>query len=115
MEAVEPRTQRFVDDFFTDRERALVMATTGMVRERHVALVWSAKESALKVVRSGLRRDTREVEIEIGDPEAAGEDWQRLRTTLHPEALRLHGWWHQDGDKVLTIVCAGDATASPSF
>lgn len=104
VEAIEPRTQRFVEDFFTDRERASVLATTGFIRQRHVALVWSAKESALKVIRSGLRRDTRQVEVAVEDPAATGEGWHPLRTMLYPESRRLPGWWRQEGELVLTAV-----------
>ena len=38
-------------------------------------LIWSAKESALKVLRTGLRRDTRSVDVSLlPDPPVDG--WQ---------------------------------------
>lgn len=103
LEAVEPRTTRFVEDFFTERERDAIRARP-MLRDRLVALTWSAKESALKVIRVGLRRDTRSVEVEVRNPEGDGKGWHELRATLTPEALRLRGWWRQEGDLVLTVV-----------
>ncbi|MDH3818552.1 MAG: 4'-phosphopantetheinyl transferase superfamily protein, partial [Myxococcales bacterium] len=105
LEVVEQRSRRFVNDFFTDRERAAVQRTPSAHRDRHVALTWSAKESALKVLRVGLRRDTRRVEVEIEDPEATEENWHPLRVTVSPERRCFHGWWHQDEDLVLTVVC----------
>ena len=75
LEAVERRTSRFVSDFFTDRERAAVEMTADSLRDRLVALTWSAKESALKALRVGLRRDTRSVEIEIDRLESAEAGW----------------------------------------
>jgi 4'-phosphopantetheinyl transferase len=105
LEAIEPRSARFVNDFFTEREREAVQATPSAVRDRRVALTWSAKESALKVLRVGLRRDTRSVEVEIEDPKAAENGWHPLRATVSPERQCFHGWWHQDEDVVLTIVC----------
>ena len=104
LEAVEPRTQRFINDFFTDRERDAVARTRATVHDRHVALVWSAKESALKVLRVGLRRDTRSVEVEIDDPAVEGPDWQPLAVVVRPENLTCSGWWRAGGDFVLTLV-----------
>jgi 4'-phosphopantetheinyl transferase len=105
LEAIEPRSTRFVNDFFTTHERTAVHGTPGALRDRHVALTWSAKESALKVLRVGLRRDTRSVEVEIEDPEAGEEGWHPLRAAVSPEGHRFHGWWHQDEDVILTVVC----------
>jgi 4'-phosphopantetheinyl transferase len=105
LEAVEPRSALFVGDFFTERERGAVEKTPVALRDRHVALTWSAKESALKVLRVGLRRDTRSVEVEIEDPESRDEGWHPLRATVSPEAQCFHGWWRQDEEAVFTIVC----------
>ena len=105
LEVVEPRSTRFVNDFFTDLERTAVQQTPSPHRDRHVALTWSAKESALKVLRVGLRRDTRSVEVEIEDPESRDEGWHPLRATVSPEAQCFHGWWRQDEEAVFTIVC----------
>ena len=66
------KMRRFVEDFFTEPERESILPTEDALRDRHVALIWSAKESALKVLRVGLRRDTRSVFVEIDDPTAPG-------------------------------------------
>jgi len=115
LEAIEPRTSRFVDDFFTERECAAVRRTPDELRDRHIALTWSAKESALKVLRVGLRRDTRSVEVAIGDPQTAEAGWHALSATLRPENRGLHGWWRDEDDVVLTVVCdsCGDRTRAP--
>ena len=104
LEAVEPRSKRFVEDFFTARERAWVERTPYPLHDRHVALTWSAKESALKLLRVGLRRDTRRVEVDIEDPESAEEGWHRLSVTVAPESRSLTGRWRQDEEVVLTVV-----------
>ncbi|MBT8469798.1 MAG: 4'-phosphopantetheinyl transferase superfamily protein [Myxococcales bacterium] len=111
LEAVEPRSSRFVNDFFTERERMAVETTDDAHRDRRVALTWSAKESALKALRVGLRRDTRSVEVEIDDVEAAETAWHPLRTTVRPERHVFRGWWRQEGKTVLTII--GDAETQP--
>ncbi len=50
-------------------------------------LIWPAKESALKVLRTGLRADTRTVEVVLAEPSGistgAGQ-WQRLSVDREP-------------------------------
>ena len=67
LEAVEPRSDAFVRDYFTHKEIAAVAAGE---RDLIANLIWSAKESALKALGVGLTMDTRAVEVEL----AAGED-----------------------------------------
>jgi len=112
LEAVEPRSSRFVNDFFTEQERKAVDTTAGAHRDRHVALTWSAKESALKVLRVGLRRDTRSVEVELDDVDAVETGWHPLRATVSPEGLTFQGWWRQEGETVLTIVSDEETQSS---
>jgi 4'-phosphopantetheinyl transferase len=72
LEIVEPRSAGFVRDFLTPAEQQLVAtaAESGGPDGRDAAanLVWSAKESALKVMRTGLRADTRTVEVSLRGP-----------------------------------------------
>ena len=104
LEAVEPRSSRFVNDFFTERERMAVETTTDAHRERVVALTWSAKESALKVLRVGLRRDTRSVQVAFDNVEAVEAGWHPLRAAVRPEGRNFRGWWRQEAGIVLTII-----------
>jgi 4'-phosphopantetheinyl transferase len=113
LEALEPRSSRFVNDFFTERERMAVDKTADALRDRQVALTWSAKESALKVLRVGLRRDTRSVEVEIDELETVAAGWHALRATVSPEHRTLRGWWRQEEHVVLTIVCNDRNVSSP--
>lgn len=101
LELVEPRSPGFVEDFFTVGERAAARSQDG-VDPLMANLIWSAKESALKVLRTGLRRDTRSVEVEL---EEAGErEWARL--TVRGEGIPdfFEGWWRGYGTFVLTVV-----------
>jgi len=126
LELVEPRSDRFVRDFLTPREQAAVAdppidASGDMVAN----LFWSAKESALKVLRTGLRRDTRSVEVGFR-VEPAVDGWQPLRVRTE-EGRDLPGWWRPHGEFLLTVVTGrplppprslvdppGLATAQPS-
>jgi 4'-phosphopantetheinyl transferase len=102
LEAVEPRTARFVADFFTKRESAMAEGSAPEERNLRVALTWSAKESALKVLRIGLRRDTRDVEVELGGVEE-DHGWHPFEARLRPEQRLFRGWWCRRQDLVFTI------------
>ena len=114
LEAIEPRTDRFVADFFAEPEREVVAATPQAYRDRQTALVWSAKESALKLLRTGLRRDTRSVRIEIADSTTSHGGWHPLRARLLPEDQLLHGWWRAEDGHVLTVVCREAPDRAPA-
>jgi 4'-phosphopantetheinyl transferase len=115
LEIVEPRSDGFVSDFLTPAEQAVVAADPS--RDWHDAaanLIWSAKESALKVLRTGLRADTRTVEVVLEDPtgiSAGAGQWQRL--SVASGARRFPGWWRRDGVFLLTVVAASGLAESP--
>jgi 4'-phosphopantetheinyl transferase len=111
LELVEPRSDRFVRDFLTPREQAAVGDPPIEASGDAVAnLIWSAKESALKVLRTGLRRDTRSVEVAF-PAEPSVDAWQPLRVRTE-EGRDLPGWWRKYGDFLLTVV-TGRASPPP--
>src|SRR5271157_5582736 len=67
LEIIEPRSDAFVADYFTAEEQALVARVSLEDRPRLLALLWSAKESALKALHEGLRLDTRSVVVTVVD------------------------------------------------
>lgn len=105
LEIVEPRSSAFVSDFLTPAEQAYVTSLPENDRDAAANLIWSAKESALKVLRTGLRRDTRSVEVVVG---GAGADhvaacgWARLEVRA-AEGRLFPGWWRRDGDFLVTV------------
>jgi 4'-phosphopantetheinyl transferase len=99
LELVEPRSPAFVRDYFTAAEQELVASTTATDVVANV--IWSAKESALKVLRTGLRRDTRTVEVNLDGTVAAS--WQPL-SVEEVGGRTFPGWWIRYGDFVLTCV-----------
>jgi 4'-phosphopantetheinyl transferase len=103
LELVEPRSDAFVGDWFTPSEQALVSGATARDDRQLLAnLVWSAKESALKVLQTGLRRATRSVEVDV--VERTGHDrWARLVVRAE-EGQAFPGWWRRYGDFLLTVV-----------
>ena len=110
LELVEPRSPGFVADYFTSAERTLAHAAPSELEwQRLTNLIWSAKESALKVLRTGLRRDTRSVEVTPG--EGCGDDWAPL-TVRSEEGSTFYGWWRVYGTFILTSA-APEALAPP--
>jgi 4'-phosphopantetheinyl transferase len=104
LELVEPRSDAFVADFLTPAEQALVAVARGEARDLIANLVWCAKESALKVLRTGLRRDTRGVEVSFPEgPGASGWAPLRVRTA---EGATFPGWWQRFGAFVLAVAAA---------
>lgn len=108
LELVEPRSAAFISDYLTATERSRV--NVSVEPSLTANLVWSAKESALKVLRTGLRRDTRTVEVSYEDGDSAGE-WRPL-AVRSVEGQTMPGWWIRYGEFVLTVVAAV-ATSAP--
>ncbi len=112
LECIEPRSALLVADFFTAAEAADVAAGPPAGRDRAIALIWSAKESALKARRTGLREDPRRMRVEAAEITAPPDGtWRALRIAADGSP-DLTGWWREDAGYVLTV--AGDAlTAGP--
>lgn len=107
LELVEPRSDGFVADFLTAGEADAVRALPDAdARDAAANLLWSAKESALKVLRTGLRADTCTVEVSLHPQDAAGDGWGRLTVRHTPTGRVLPGWWRRDGSFVLTTTAA---------
>ncbi len=106
LEVVEPRTERFVTDYFTPAESAYVRNLPAERHDELANLIWSAKEAALKVQQVGLRVDTRTVEVDLhGDRQVDG--W--IAMTVTGKDGPMPGWWRRCGVFVLTIAFAEDA------
>jgi 4'-phosphopantetheinyl transferase len=107
LEVVEPRTDRFVTDFFTPVECEYVLGLpAGEPRDEAANLIWSAKEAALKLRQVGLRADTRTVEVSV-DRNMRADGWAALVVT-GSNGDRMPGWWRRDGVFLSTIAFAED-------
>jgi len=118
LELVEPRTDAFVRDFLTDAEQRYVFACpAGEARHAAANLIWSAKESALKVLGTGLRRDTRSVEVTLaaapGAAGAAGGGWAELSVRA-VEGTVFPGWWRRDGRFLFTVAARAGRSRPPT-
>jgi 4'-phosphopantetheinyl transferase len=101
LETIEPHSAAFVADYFTAREQAILSET--VERDLYSSLLWSAKESALKALGTGLRADTRCVEVQCEHPPFRQQAWGWLQVR-HVASGLLKGWWQQNGIWITTLV-----------
>jgi len=105
LEITEPRSDAFVRDYLTSAERRQVQ-TAGSARDMTANLIWSAKESALKVLGTGLRRDTRSVEVTVQGLHSPERTWSALQVRTAEGAV-FPGWWRKSGAFLLTVCWPG--------
>lgn len=124
IEAVEPRSSRFVEDYFTEEEIEAVSQAPLESRDCLITAIWSGKESALKAVREGLRLDTRSVSCRFTHSGTGGYKQESLNwSPFTVQWLNKHedmsfpqlvGWHRIWGDFVLTLVVTGEPQHSHS-
>ena len=114
LELIEPRDASFVADYFTAEEQAWIARTPEPDRPRLVTLIWSAKESALKALREGLRIDTRSLAVTLPNDEHAAaaleqhsalDPWRPLQVRCNGGEV-FQGWRQSTGRLVRTLVGA---------
>jgi len=118
LERVEPRTDAFYETFFTDYERKELGKLSGYDRAVVACVMWCAKESYLKAIHEGLRRDTRDVEVRLedlcGSIQTNGEKsgtvtWCRYRVTSGND--RASGFWKRNTDFVTAVLSTSSCRA----
>ena len=104
IEEVAPRSAAFLEDSFTPVERHAIAASRAP--ELRATLLWSAKESAMKVLGEGLRLPLPGFEVEGLDESAPASGWRALALVEKQSGRRFSGYWRRDLDCVLAIVGA---------
>lgn len=114
IELIEPRSWRFVEDYFTIEEIELVQAAPAKKHDTLVTAIWSAKEAVLKALQLGLTVNTRQVTClpaQDSMPDSPGSNWLEVDIQCNPNLLRqdngqtpqITGWWRIMDDYVLTL------------
>jgi phosphopantetheinyl transferase len=107
LEIAEPRCEAFVSDYFADKEQLMVASAPADDRSWLLALLWSAKESALKALHEGLRLDTRLVSVSLGNFKPSLSDghdnWYPLQARC-PNDQTFAGWWQHTGAFLRTVI-----------
>jgi phosphopantetheinyl transferase len=102
LELIEPHSDAFLADYFTVEEQQFVTQAAASEKFQLLALLWSAKESALKALHAGLRLDTHCVTVErIRSFDLNG--WNALRVH-HAGGQVFDGWWRCADGTVRTLV-----------
>ena len=91
VERISPNILEFIDDYITPSERALISGAPPDRRATTATLIWCAKESALKSLREGLRRDTRSIEVSLG-PSGGASAWEEFTVVCFQSNTVFHGW-----------------------
>ena len=110
IEQLEPRGELLAADYFTPEETELARKADAANRVLVTNLIWSAKESVLKALREGLRRDTRDISIkpELSAPSEQENGWSRWAGRCRQTSREFHGRWRADSRFVYTVTAAGD-------
>lgn len=104
LELVEERASALTQDFFTRNEVAQLEKSPVQERSFWTTLIWSSKEAVLKALLTGLKVDTRSIDVDLSSSMPADKGWNSIRftTTLTTEkSLRLY--WRREDKFVLTI------------
>jgi len=120
IELIEARGPGFVSDYFTPEEQQMIAQAAAVDRDQLVTTLWSAKESALKATRCGLRVDTRSAAISFEDewctrfgllaehsPYSQAslcslDRWSPL--CAHIDRQQFYGWWRCADHLTRTVV-----------
>lgn len=108
LEEIEPKQDNFINDFFTMDEAAWVFALPVEQRAWSASLIWSAKETMLKALQTGLSMDTRQ--IAIGSFEATDKTgWQEIPILRSPSRMNCQAiFWRTLNSGLLTMAVLSD-------
>jgi 4'-phosphopantetheinyl transferase len=103
LELVEPRSASFEETYFATAEIEMMDTIPETRRAVAVTLAWSAKESVLKALRTGLSADTLRARIlQLDGP--AVDCWQPFKAIDAIEERPFAGWWMEQKGMVMTVV-----------
>ena len=98
---IEERSPAFLEDYLTPTERRLAERSV-VDRDLWANIIWSAKESVLKLRREGLRADPRSVCLHPAD-ETPSAEWRRFTVDFSAGRQCFAGWWRREGSWVMTL------------
>jgi 4'-phosphopantetheinyl transferase len=110
LERIEPRDD-FILDYFTPEEASFAARAPAADRAEAVNLIWCAKETALKILREGMRRDARSIRIR---PDRRGLEgsWNTWTGRCLESSRVFYGWW-RSWDGYLYTLASDQPTSAP--
>jgi 4'-phosphopantetheinyl transferase len=91
LELIEPRSEAFIADYFSDRERDLIRKDPPLFSN----LLWCVKESVMKAAGEGMRIHPGRMEVDIRE---------EVNARLSPEGIVYQGCWGKENGFVWTVV-----------
>ncbi len=103
IETIASKEPAFLRDYLTAEEQEICARAPENDKSMAATLIWSAKESALKAMREGLRRDTQSVVVRL-DPVWRLDSWNRLKVICLQTDSLYEGHWCVRQHRILTLV-----------
>ena len=103
IEWLEMRDESLIHDYFAPEEIMYCLRAAPEDRILVVNSIWCAKESILKALREGLRRDTRSVIVHPDFQKPEGE-WGPWIGRCALSSRIFHGWWRVEEGYIMTMV-----------
>lgn len=105
LEHIEHRKPVFVEDYFTENEKLQLENASTKNYDAFVNVIWSAKESALKTIKTGLSIDTRQMDvIYLQAPLVTKPGWKNLMVYDRTHSQIFKGLWRICNEYVMTII-----------
>ncbi|MBX7222218.1 MAG: 4'-phosphopantetheinyl transferase superfamily protein [Blastocatellia bacterium] len=104
LEVIETRSSAFIEEFFTTEEQQQIRSSKEA--DKLAIVLWSAKESVLKVMRTGLRVSTNHIRIFLEETPETAIQWS-FEAEHIGTGQRFSGWWRISGALVITFAMAG--------
>ena len=108
LEKAEPRSRSFLQCFLTPAEIEQVDNSVVSDESTTATLIWSAKESVLKVLAVGLRVDARCVSVQIEIAPGAVSSWHQFTASV-VDGRSFEGWWLHNSGWLKTVASAMDS------
>jgi len=103
VEGIEQRSPAFINDYFTPSEAAIIDRAQEGEHPLLATLIWSAKESAMKALHTGLRVPPDRIEVMLSGLSDA-LPWTPLTVACPSMSRRLSGGWRRRDGFVQTVV-----------
>ncbi len=111
IEALLPRSEGLMTDFFTKDEIVVVEKQLETDKKIFITnLTWSAKESVLKVLKEGLRIDTRKINV-FDFTQQITNEWKPFKSVYQETKKDFWGWYKKHQNFVLTCASSGKIPA----
>ncbi len=92
IEIIAPKNASMLEDFYTPEERNWIQSQASPHQALTATLIWSAKESILKAIKTGLMENTKIIRlIPNEDVSQPGNRWNQIQAVIRQQTIPV--WW----------------------